>query len=121
MPRLKNARTHVTVNVDEATAASLRVSHEWRDPEELAAEEAAGGAPVEPAYGESSIKSLKKLIADRNQGREPETRISDKGDKAALVAALEADDEAAADDDEDDDPEDAPAPSGDPATSPFSN
>lgn len=121
MPRLKNARTRVTVDVDEVTAAHLRVSHEWRDPDELAAKEAGrGDNGEEPGYGQASVKSLKKLIADRNQGREPETRISDKGNKAALVAALEADDEADEDEDEDNgDPVGAPAPPGEPSTSPF--
>jgi hypothetical protein len=126
MRRLKNARTRVVINVDEATAASLRDSHEWRDPEALAAEELSGNDASRAAgvdYGKSNVKALRKMIADRNSGREPEAQVSDKGNKAALVAALVADDEALAEDDEDEDDDsvgDTPPPVGS-QSSPFSS
>lgn len=62
-------------------------------------EEAVPGDPV-PAdddahadYRGMKVADIRALIADRNDGRDEADLIPDDGTKAALVAALEADDE----------------------------
>ncbi len=61
-------------------------------------------------YKGLKVADLKALIAQRNEGREPDSRLSTDGKLAELRAALEADDKAlaaaAADSDEGDDPDD---------------
>ena len=85
MRRLRNAVTGVVVNVDEATAG--RLSAEWSDAD--AAEAADAGD-----YSKLDVKALRKVIAERNEGRDPEDVIDGSGKKAELVAALIEDDEA---------------------------
>lgn len=46
-------------------------------------------------YGDMKVAELKAEIDQRNDGRDPASYIADDGNKADLVAALEADDAAA--------------------------
>lgn len=47
-------------------------------------------------HAKLTVEALKAEIASRNEGREDDARLSDEGNKPALVAVLDADDAAAA-------------------------
>ena len=47
----------------------------------------------EESYADLTVADLKAEIAERNEERDEDNQIADKGNKAELIAALEADDE----------------------------
>lgn len=105
MPRLRNARTGVVVNVDEATAESLD-SAEWVDPD-LVATPSSSQAPADGAPRGNGSREEWAAYAD-SLGVEygPEAKRADI--KAAIAAA---DDEG-----DDDEGDDAPARDADAST-----
>lgn len=52
----------------------------------------ASGAESDTGYKGQKIADLRAEIAKRNEGRDEADRLTDEGNKAALVAVLEADD-----------------------------
>lgn len=69
------------------------------------------GSGAAHGYDAQTGRELKAEIDRRNEGREEDARISKTGNKADLVAALEADDQAAAEPDNGADGRDADADS----------
>lgn len=113
MPRL-TAPNGAIVNVSDAKAARLlgqgySKPRTDRSSDKDAAPGSQGVADVSP-YKALKVADLKALIAERNQGREPDTHLPTAGKLTVLRAALEADDKAlaaaAATADEGDDPDD---------------
>lgn len=82
MPRLRNPRTGVLVNVSDATAERLRAGG-YRP-----ADEPTGGG-----YAAMKVADLKAEIERRNKDRLAADQLPDDGRKADLIAALETDDE----------------------------
>lgn len=82
MPRLRNVNSGVVVSVSDETAG--RLDSEWA-PVDADAESGSG-------YGDQKVADLKAEIAQRNEGREEADLIPGDGNKADLIAALEADD-----------------------------
>lgn len=74
--------------VTSEVADAIENPNVWGDPDD-------GGDAA--SYDDMKVGELKAEIAERNDGRDPEGDgyISSEGNKAALVAALEADDAAA--------------------------
>lgn len=52
----------------------------------------AAGEPAAEGYESKTVAELRAEIKARNEGRDDESRVSGDGNKADLIAALEADD-----------------------------
>lgn len=108
MPRLRNAVSGVVVSVSDETAALL--DSEWKPVKGStgkASEPDSGTGTADPKtaptgqpdneglYAGFSAAELKAEIESRNADREDGDKLSVKGNKPTLIAALEADDAAA--------------------------
>ena len=84
MARLRNTKTGVVVNTDDAKV--VRLGRGW--------EPDGGGTTGSDAegYDALTVDQLKDEIRARNENRDDDARIALTGAKADLVAALEADD-----------------------------
>jgi hypothetical protein len=85
MARLRNA-SGVVVTVDDAKVARLGIG--W----EPVGDSSSSGSQAE-GYEALTVDELKDEIRARNENRDDDTRLALTGNKAELVAALEADDE----------------------------
>ncbi len=84
MARLRNINSGAVVSCSDETAA--RMGSEWV-PFDGATKTDSGNE-----YAGQKVAELKAEIESRNEGREEDALISLEGNKAALIAALEADD-----------------------------
>lgn len=89
MPRLRHATTGAVVDVSEETAGLL--GSEWAAVDPSKSEDAKGSG-----YRALTKADLKAAIEARNDGRDPDgsNYLPTDGNKADLVAILEADDAA---------------------------
>lgn len=82
MARFTNKATGVIVNVDDSKAHRFPADTWDSD------------APAADGYSALKVAELRDEIGRRNEGRAEDALLSTEGNKAALVAILEADDEA---------------------------
>lgn len=83
MPRFQNTTTNVVVSVDDSKAS--RFGDGWK---------ALGDAPEPQGYNGQKVADLRAEIARRNEDRDEADLLPTEGNKADLVATLEADDKA---------------------------
>lgn len=83
MARFQNIKTHVIVSVADEKA------HRFDSPDWSPL-----GAPAASAsgYGGQKVAELRAEIDRRNEDRDEDAKLSTEGNKAALIATLEADD-----------------------------
>jgi hypothetical protein len=82
MGRFRNTTTNVVVSVDDSKDDRFGEGWEALD----------GSESIDTGYKGQKVADLRAEIAKRNKGRGDADLLSDEGNKAELIATLEADD-----------------------------